>query len=101
MPLQGHVFTAPHQARGFDADFKVGPTLANRFGELGYRFAIRYVRRDPVNARDLSANEAGVLLDAGLGVMPVQHVESESSWVPTEEKGRTFGRNGAEHAQKI
>jgi hypothetical protein len=101
MPLQGLVFTAPHQTRGFDADFKIGPKLANRFGELGYRFAVRYVRRDPVNARDLSANEAGVILDAGLGLMPVQHVESESSWNPTEEKGRRFGRNGAEHAQQI
>lgn len=101
MPLDGLVFTAPNATRGFDANLKLGPKTAAAFAKLGYRFAVRYVRRDPVHAHDLSAAEARTLLAAGLGVMPVQHVESESSWVPTEAKGRRFGRAGAEHALAI
>lgn len=53
---------------------------------------MRYVRRDtPHPKRDLNAAEASAVLDAGLGLMVVQYVESEESWVPTGDKGEKNG----------
>ena len=91
MSLPGHVFSAYDGVRGFDTSEKVGARTAQLFYRAGYRFAIRYVRRENAHPFDLSASEAKQLLDAGLGVMLVQYVESESSWSPTAAKGK---RNG-------
>ena len=40
----------------------------------GYRFVVRYVRRTARHRYDITAEEADVILSAGLGLMLVQHV---------------------------
>lgn len=84
--------------RGFDANAPVSDDAARLFVSAGYRFAVRYVPRLQAHSHDLTAHEVSTLLKAGLAVMPVQHVESESSWVPTDDKGRQYGAVAAEHA---
>jgi len=101
MLLHGHVFTAPNGSRGFDANETIRPAVAAAFRAHGYRFCVRYVRRDQPHDWDLTPKEATALLDAGLGLMIVQHVESEESWVPTGDKGKAFGNNAASEAGRI
>ena len=67
----------------------------------GYRFCVRYVRRDKPHASALSASEAKSLLSNGIGLMLVQYVESESSWNPTAAKGTTNGRIAGAEAAKL
>lgn len=81
----------PAGTRGFDCNVPVTTEQARAFMGLGYRFAVRYVPRVVRHAADLSAMEVLTLHRAGLAVMPVQHVESESSWLPTDNKGRNYG----------
>ncbi|MGH7618905.1 MAG: glycoside hydrolase domain-containing protein [Gemmatimonadaceae bacterium] len=101
MLLHGHVFTAPTGIRGFDANASIEPSVAAAFHDHGYRFCVRYVRRADAHPFDLTADEATCLLDAGLGVMMVQHVESETAWSPTGEKGTANGQTAAHEADKI
>jgi hypothetical protein len=102
MPLDGHVVTPTADSiRGFDANERIGPKTAAAFHKHGYRFCLRYIRRDPVNDHDLSPEEANVILQAGLALMPVQHVQSEKSWIPTPKKGTQFGKTGAGDAERI
>ena len=101
MPLHGHVFTAPRGIRGFDANVTITADIASAFAAHGYRFCVRYVRRQTKHAHDLTAAEANTILDAGLALMAVQHVESEEGWVPTLEKGASNGANAAEHVTTV
>jgi len=101
MTLPGHVFTAPDGVRGFDTAEKVSAASAAAFRRRGYRFCVRYVRRDKPHATALSASEAKSLLDVGIGLMVVQYVESESSWIPTGVKGKTNGTVAAAEAEKL
>jgi hypothetical protein len=101
MPLSGHVFTAPDGIRGFDANERISSKAAAAFHKHGYRFCLRYVRREKVNDHDLSPGEAQGILDAGLGLMPVQHVASEEAWVPTAAKGAAYGKTGAADCVRI
>src|SRR6266404_2148275 len=82
MTLPGHVFTAPDGVRGFDTAETVSAKAAAAFRRSGYRFAVRYVRRDQPHASVLSEKEARSLLNAGIGLMLVQYVESETLGVP-------------------
>jgi hypothetical protein len=99
--LDGHVYTAPDGVRGFDADEKISPQAAAAFYAYGYRFCLRYVGRLQSNPRDLKRPEAGALLAAGLGLMPVQHVASETAWTPTPGKGKSYGTFAAAEAARI
>jgi glycoside hydrolase-like protein len=101
MTLPGHVFTAPDGVRGFDTAEKVSPTAAASFRRRGYRFCVRYVRRDKPHPSALSVAEAKSLLGVGIGIMLVQYVESDSSWNPTAVKGTTNGGVAAAEAQKL
>src|SRR5437879_851858 len=67
----------------------------------GARFCVRYVRRQTVHDFDLTADEADGLIGAGLGLMVVQHVESETAWTPTAAKGAANGDVAATEAQQI
>jgi hypothetical protein len=49
------------------------------------------------NANDLSAAEALDLLNAGLALMPVQHVRG-AGWIPTAALGASDGVHAAYHA---
>lgn len=90
------VVPAPDQARGFDCTVMLSDEGAAAFQAHGYAFAVRYVSRaDAPNRNDLAAPETERILAAGLGLMAVQHVESELAWVPTEAKGLANGKAAA------
>ena len=101
MTLPGHVFTAPDGVRGFDTAEKVSAASAAAFRRRGYRFCVRYVRRDKPHASALTAGEARSLLNVGIGLMVVQYVESESSWIPSGAKGTTNGGIAASEVAKL
>ncbi len=101
MTLPGHVFTGVRGVRGFDANVRVTPQIAAAFSEHGYRFCVRYVRREAFHEQDLNAAEARVILDAGLAFMAVQHVKSEDSWTPTIASGEANGAVAAKEATAI
>src|SRR6266513_6113366 len=101
MTLPGHVFTALDGVRGFDTAEPVAAKAAAAFHRQGYRFCVRYVRRDKPHASALSASEAKSLLGAGIGLMLVQYVESDTSWIPSAAKGAKNGGVAAEEAVKL
>ncbi|HEV7991057.1 MAG TPA: glycoside hydrolase domain-containing protein [Gemmatimonadaceae bacterium] len=101
MPLHGHVYTAPDGLIGFDTDRALKPSVAAAFFNHGYRFCVRYVRRDKAHPFDLSASEAESILEVGLGLMVVQYVESEESWKPTASKGTSQGTTAGAEADKV
>jgi Domain of unknown function (DUF1906) len=101
MSLPGHVFAAPDGLRGLDTAETVTASEAVALHKNGFRFCVRYVRRDKPHESALSANEAKSLLNAGLGIMAVQYVESESSWKPTGTKGSRNGESAASEAEKL
>ena len=92
MTLPGHVFSAPDGVRGFDTAETITPKAAYAFRRAGYRFCVRYVRRDKPHASALKVTEAKSLLAVGIGLMIVQYVESDTAWSPTRAKG---SKNGA------
>jgi hypothetical protein len=100
MTLPGHVFTVPDGVRGFDANQPIKAAAAAAFYARGYRFCARYVRRAPAHDYDLTTREATTLLDAGLGLMVVQHVAPEG-WIPTPQLGTTYGAVAAAEARTI
>lgn len=68
---------------------------------LGFSFCLRYVSRQAVEPPgDLSAAEAAAILNAGLALMPVQHV-ARAGWVPSGALGTTNGQNAATHTGNI
>jgi hypothetical protein len=79
----------------------VSASAAAAFHRSGYRFAVRYVRRDKPHASALSASEARSLLDLGIGLMLVQYVESDTSWIPSGTKGTTNGGVAAGEAENL
>jgi len=101
MRLPGHVFTALDGVRGFDTAEPVSAKAAAAFHRQGYRFCVRYVRRDKPHASALSAKEAKWLLNAGIALMLVQYVESDTSWIPSGAKGAANGAVAAAEAEKL
>ena len=101
MSLPGHVFSAPDGVRGFDTTETVTPNTAVAFRRAGYRFCVRYVRRDKPHASALKVNEAKSLLSAGIGVMIVQYVESETAWIPSGAKGTRNGGVAASECELL
>ena len=99
--MTNQVVQLPDGSRGFDCNSTVGLEDARAFYERGYRFAVRYVRRDQRHDRDLSGAELQALWDAGLAAMPVQHVESERCWYPTALKGCTNGNVAVEECLRL
>lgn len=90
----------PVGTRGFDCNVAVGAGSARLLARAGYRFAVRYVRRTTARANDLSPTEVELLHGAGIAVMPVQHVESESAWAPSPTKGVAYGAAAVDGAQR-
>src|SRR5258706_14428283 len=101
MSLPGHVFTAPDGVRGIDTAETVSASAAAALRKNGFRFCVRYVRRDKPHASALSSNEAKSLLNAGIGIMAVQYVESDSSWNPSAVKGSRNGAVAASEGEKL
>lgn len=99
--MSGSVQSIPAKARGFDCNRPLTAVEAQKMFDHGYRFAVRYVPRVTGRSHDLSKDEIDHLFAAGLAVMPVQHVESESSWVPSIEKGREYGQGAADYCRSL
>src|SRR3989442_15888988 len=101
MVLDGHVFTVPDGVRGFDANLIIPPNAAAAFIQRGYRFCVRYVRRQTVHDFDLTPDEADGLIGAGLGLMGVQHVQPEAAWTPPAAKGAANGDVAAPETPQV
>jgi hypothetical protein len=101
MTLPGHVFTVPDGVRGIDTTERITPKIATELRKHGYRFCVRYVRRDKRHASALNIAEATTILDSGLGLMLVQYVESDTAWIPTAGKGTRNGTVAAAEAQML
>lgn len=97
----GSVLPIPSGTRGFDCNRRLTAVEAQAMFNHGYRFAVRYVPRITAKPSDLSVDEIDHLFGGGLAVMPVQHVESESAWTPTRDKGESYGRMAAMHSKQI
>jgi hypothetical protein len=65
-----------------------------------YDFVVRYVRRSANHAYDITASELLGLLQAGLGVMLVQHV-APPNWQPIAANGKGYAAIAVDHAQKV
>jgi hypothetical protein len=97
MALPGNVTAAAGDLLGFDTDEIVTAAAAAAFFTQGFRFCIRYVSRvAQQNANDLSVAEALDLLNAGLALIPVQHVRG-AGWAPTAALGASDGVYAAYH----
>lgn len=90
--------TLPAGTRGFDCNQPVGPLAASKFVAAGFRFAVRYLKRDVSHGYDLTRNEVYDLLSTGLGVMAVQHV-APPGWHPTGALGQKYGETAAIEAK--
>ena len=101
MSLFGTVVSASPGLQGFDANTQLSSASARGLRDAGFRFCLRYLTRDRgQQPHDLSADEANHILDAGLALMAVQHVEGEG-WHPTAALGATYGANAAANAQQV
>lgn len=98
--LSGTVQPAPSGVRGFDANTPISASAAAQFVAQGYDFCLRYVGRTQMASYDLTTAEANDILDAGLALMPVQHV-LDPGWAPTQSLGAEYGANAARFAQQI
>lgn len=94
------VASLPAGALGFDCNEPVTPHAASLMWDHGYRFAVRYVRRGDASSINLSVSEILTLMNAGLGLMVVQHV-AKPGWHPTGALGQAYGAIAAEEARSI
>lgn len=94
------VLRAP-ACRGFDCNTALTIREAELFRRAGYSFAVRYIKRSIQHSYDLTRVEVANLHNAGLAVMPVQHVESDSSWFPDATKGRIYGASAVAHCLEL
>ncbi|HEV7837790.1 MAG TPA: glycoside hydrolase domain-containing protein [Gemmatimonadaceae bacterium] len=101
MTLPGHIFMAPDGVRGIDTTERITRGAATALHAHGYRFCVRYVRRDKPHTSALNTAEATTLLDSGLALMLVQYVESETAWIPSAAKGAANGNVAVAEAVKL
>jgi hypothetical protein len=101
MVLTGTVQSAPSGMLGFDADTPIKADVARQFYNGGYRFCLRYISLGGAESSgDLTAEEAEGILNAGLALMPVQHVR-KAGWMPDGSSGAEYGAHAGSHAQSI
>jgi len=101
MTLAGIVTSAAPGLHGIDTNTVLDAADCRAITTRGFSFCIRYVSRsESLPSKDLSTAEASVVLDAGLALMPVQHV-ARSGWSPSRALGETYGKNAAAHVRSI
>ncbi len=89
--------TASFPAMGFDADTQLTAAMAAALREAGMTFAVRYLSIEAQSSGDLSTDEVGIILNAGLALMPVQHVRF-ANWMPSAALGTEDGKNAVANA---
>jgi hypothetical protein len=101
MSLPGNVRLASPNLLGFDSNTVITASTAAELFARNFRFCLRYVSRtaEP-DTEDLSTAEALDILDAGLALMPIQHVHP-GLWVPTPEMGSSCGSCAAAHVSAV
>ncbi len=102
--LQGTVQPAGSGLSGFDSNTIISAAVAQEFKNGGYDFCIRYLARNAgQGSGDLSNTEAINILNAGLALMAVQHVQANypPGWTPTGSLGTTYGTNAASNAKSV
>lgn len=90
----------PDGSRGWDCNAVIGASEARLMKAADFEFAVRYVKRDRPHSWDVSQNEVLSLLNAGLGVMLVQHV-APTGWRPNASLGMIYGDTAADEAHKV
>lgn len=85
---------------GFDTDDTLDLAKAKLFYQSGYRFCLRYLSLSQENPKDLTNGEANAILNAGLALMPVQHVLSQD-WRPSTTLGENHGKAAVENAKTV
>jgi hypothetical protein len=98
--LPGQVENASPALPGFDCDVPVSAIVAQQLYEQGYKFCLRYLSRGAESSSDLTESEATDILNAGLALMPVQHVR-KAGWSPTQALGQQDGEAAAANAKSI
>lgn len=98
--LTGVVQGAPSGRVGFDTDTKLDLATAKLFRQSGYDFCLRYVSLGNENSYDLDREEAQAILEAGLALMPVQHVRY-AGWLPNASLGAQTGKTAADNAIQV
>ena len=76
---------------------------AKEFVDGGYEWVARYIPygEQPVgDTQDLTKEEANQILDAGLALMPVQHVQVPNATIADAIHGKTKGANARNHAKE-
>jgi len=99
--LPGSVRQAAANLSGFDVNAPLTADAALGFRNAGYSFCIRYVPRTAkLTANNLTNAEALGILNAGLALMPVQHVAPDG-WEPNTNLGTVYGSYAATYASQI
>jgi len=98
--LIGVVQSAPSGRVGFDTDTKLDLATAKLFRQSGYDFCLRYISLGDENSYDLDHDEAQDILNAGLALMPVQHVRY-AGWLPNASLGTQTGKTAADNAVQV
>ncbi len=99
--LPGSTEKSPSGATGFDTDTALSASAAQAFVQNGFTFVIRYLSLGASEDEgDLSTAEAQNILNSGLALMAVQHVDYPG-WTPSETLGGQYGANAAANAQEV
>jgi hypothetical protein len=99
--LPGSVRPAAAGLSGFDVNSPLTSSAALAFKNAGYAFCIRYVPRSAsLIAGNLTNGEALAILNAGLALMPVQHV-ALPGWQPNTNLGTIYGNYAATYASQV
>lgn len=91
------ILDCPIGCRGADMNTKLDAEQARGLREAGFQFVTRYLSLSTPNPGDLSAGETTAILEAGLGLMAVQHVRF-AGWHPSAALGAQDGGSAARQA---
>ncbi len=99
--LPGSVQPAAAGLSGFDVNSPLTSSAALGFKNAGYDFCIRYIPRTAeLIPGNLTNGEGLAILNAGLALMPVQHV-ALPGWQPNTNLGTIYGNYAATYASQV
>lgn len=104
--LSGNVSRLLSGTKGFDTNTPLTGAYATNLKAAGYSFAMRYVSRSAETDTDAKKNgnlyigEAQNILNAGLGLMVIQHVR-KGYWSPSASLGTSDGSACAANCKNI
>jgi hypothetical protein len=87
-------------AVGFDCDTPLTAVQCKAFAVARFQFAARYLSRGEEVSTDLQRAEVEAIHQAGLALVPVQHV-AVAPWMPSAGLGSVLGKEAAADAEFI